>query len=59
MPKDFEECIRKGGKVRTKRLSNGKYIHLCFVDGKSYSGEVKSRLKTNLSKKQEEENEGS
>ena len=40
MPKAFENCIKKGGRVRRKSLSDGRYINLCFIDGKSYAGEV-------------------
>jgi len=29
--------------MRTKKLSGGKYIHLCFLNGKSYSGEVHTK----------------
>lgn len=44
MPKEFDECVREGGKVRTKKLKGGKYIHLCFEkDGESHAGEVKKR----------------
>lgn len=40
MPKEFEECVRKGGRVRRKKLSGGKWINICFIDGKSYAGHV-------------------
>ncbi len=43
MPADFEKCVREGGRVRTKELPNGKYIHICFKDGKSYAGEVRKK----------------
>jgi len=42
MPADFEKCVREGGRVRTKKLSGGRYMHICFKDGKSYAGEVKT-----------------
>lgn len=45
MPADFERCVANGGRVRTKTLSGGRYIHICFLDGKSYAGEVKKKLK--------------
>lgn len=45
MPASFDNCVRRGGKVRTKTLSNGRYIHLCFRQGKSYRGEVKTKKK--------------
>ena len=41
MPAAFEACVRKGGRVRTKSLSEGRYMHVCFLKGKSYAGEVK------------------
>jgi len=45
MPAQFEKCVAQGGRVRTKKLSNGKYIHICFKNGKSYAGEVKAKKK--------------
>ncbi len=45
MPASFDKCIRSGGKVRTKELGNGKYMHICFLNGKSYAGEVKTKKK--------------
>ena len=41
MPKAFEDCVKNGGRVRTKTLKDGKYIRICFLKGKSYAGEVK------------------
>ena len=40
MPKAFEDCIARGGRVRSKDLGNGSYIKICFIDGKSYPGET-------------------
>lgn len=45
MPKAFNECVKNGGKVRTKKLSNGKYMHVCYLGGKSYAGHVKTKKK--------------
>lgn len=45
MPKGFDECVANGGRVRTKSLKGGKYIHFCFLNGKSFSGEVKKSEK--------------
>ncbi|MEM3335461.1 MAG: hypothetical protein QXY47_05465 [Thermoplasmata archaeon] len=51
MPQAFEDCVKSGGKVRTKQFGGGKYIHICFKDGKSYAGEVKeSKLYNKLKK---------
>lgn len=43
MPRAFRSCIKRGGRVRTKKLSGRKYIHICFIGGKSFAGEVKRR----------------
>lgn len=43
MPKAFDKCVREGGKVRTKKLSNGRYQHICVKGGKSYAGHIKKR----------------
>ena len=40
MPEAFTQCIKNGGRVRTKNLGNGKYIKICFKGGKSYAGET-------------------
>ena len=45
MPKAFENCVANGGRVRTKKLSGGRYIRICFKGGKSYAGEVKKKKK--------------
>jgi len=45
MPKDFEDAVKRGARVRTKRLSKGRYIKIAFIDGKSYAGEVHQRKK--------------
>ncbi len=42
MPADFDKCVSGGGRVVTKTLKGGKYIHICYDKaGKSHSGEVK------------------
>lgn len=43
MPQPFYDCVKRGGKVRTRDLGDRKYIHICFIDGKSYPGEVKEK----------------
>ena len=43
MPKPFDDCIKAGGKVRTKKLGGMKYMNICFINGKSYAGDVKTR----------------
>ncbi len=41
MPEDFDRCVRQGGKVITKTLKGGKYMHICYLGKKSFAGEVK------------------
>jgi hypothetical protein len=43
MPAAFEKCRAEGGKIRTMSLSKGRYMHICYLNGKSYSGEVKTK----------------
>ena len=43
MPKAFDNCVTRGGRVRTKSLKGGKYLHLCFKGGKSFAGYVKRK----------------
>jgi len=43
MPADFTKCVSQGGKVRTKKLSGGRYLHICYLNGKSYPGEIKKK----------------
>ena len=47
MPKEFDMCVNKGGRVRTKELGGGKYMHICFMNGKSFAGEVKMKKQMN------------
>ena len=43
MPASFDKCVSSGGRVRTKTLGKGKYIHICFKGGKSYAGHPKKK----------------
>ena len=43
MPAAFNKCVKQGGRVRTKSMSGGKYLHLCFKNGRSFAGYVKKR----------------
>lgn len=40
MPKAFTNAVKRGARVRTKKLAGGKYVHIAFINGKSYAGEV-------------------
>jgi len=43
MPAKFEACVRAGGRVRTKKLSGGRYQHICWIGGQSFAGEIKKK----------------
>jgi hypothetical protein len=45
MPAAFTNCVKKGGKVRTITINKkkGTYMHVCYLKGKSYPGEVKTK----------------
>lgn len=45
MPQAFDNCVKRGGRVRTKKLGGSKYIHICLKGGKSYAGYPKKRKK--------------
>ena len=45
MPAAFDKCVSSGGRVRAKKLSGGRFMHICFKSGKSYPGEVKTKKK--------------
>jgi hypothetical protein len=40
MPAKFDACRKAGGKIRTVKPKEGVYIPVCFLNGKSYRGEV-------------------
>jgi len=50
-PQAFDNCRKNGGKVRTKTLPDNQYMHICILNGKSYSGEVKTKKKDGFLKK--------
>ena len=51
MPAAFLRCVKNGGRVRTKKLSGGLYMHICWLNGKSYAGEVKTKKSKIVKKK--------
>ena len=47
MPKAFIDCQKKGGKIITKKLPKGKYMHICYdKDGNAHPGEIKTKKST-------------
>jgi hypothetical protein len=45
MPAGFDYCVSHGGKVRTVTMGGKRYVHYCFLGGKSFRGEVKANKK--------------
>jgi len=45
MPKAFDACVRGGGRVRTITPKSGVYLYVCWLNGKSYRGELHHKRK--------------
>ena len=45
MPKQFTDCIKKGGRVFTIKVGKNKYRHGCELKGETFYGEVKTSKK--------------
>lgn len=43
MPKRFDNCVSKGGYIKTVSKPGNKYQRICYLDGKEFKGEVKKR----------------
>lgn len=50
MPKEFENCRKQGGNIRTFSgpnaafgLGKNQYVHVCFLKGKGHRGETKTK----------------
>lgn len=50
MPKGFDQCERNGGRIRTLSgpnkqfgLDKGQYRRICFINGGSHLGHVKTK----------------
>ncbi len=43
MPKEFDDAVKAGGRVITKMMKDGKYMHLVMHNGKWIAGEVKAK----------------
>lgn len=51
MPAGFEQCRKEGGRIRRvigpdkeHGLKKGEYVNYCYLEGKSYRGDVKKRV---------------
>lgn len=45
MPAGFDNCVKKGGRVRRKSIGKNRYINICWLNNKSYAGEVHTKKK--------------
>jgi len=43
MPKAFLDCVKKGGKVWTKKLGGGRYVHKCHIGNQTFTGHIKTK----------------
>ena len=43
MPKAFEDAVKAGARVITKKIKGGRYIHIAYLHGKAIPGEVKTK----------------
>ena len=43
MPAGFDKCKKDGGRIRTEDAGDGKYRHVCWLEGKRYPGYEKTR----------------
>lgn len=50
MPEAFNRCLKDGGRIRRKTLSDGRYINICYLKGKSFAGEVHEKKGERLKK---------
>ncbi len=50
MPEEFENCVKNGGRVRTKEINDTQYMHICILNGKTHAGEVKTKKKASFLK---------
>jgi hypothetical protein len=45
MPESFDRCIKRGGKVRTRKLSRDRYQKICILNGQVYPGHIEKKKK--------------
>lgn len=44
MPKEFDDCQKAGGKIRTMKRPGGKFMHICIdKNGKTHAGEMHTK----------------
>lgn len=45
MPAGFDKCVKNGGRVRTVSVGKNRFFRVCFLNGKSFKGETKTKKK--------------
>lgn len=51
MPKAFDNCVKRGGTIKTVNLDKTRYRHICIINGKAYKGHIKRKaIKINKGK---------
>jgi len=43
MPEDFIKGIKEGGKVKTKNLDGDRFMRICYLGGKSFASEIRTK----------------
>lgn len=43
MGKQFDDCVDKGGYIKTVQKGKGKYQRICIIKGKTYKGHIKKK----------------
>ena len=51
MPKAFDACVKRGGRVRTQVVGADRYRKLCFAGGKGTAGHTHTRKGARKGKK--------
>ena len=39
----FDECVKRGGDIKTKQLPGNKFMRTCTIDGKTFSGKIQTK----------------
>ncbi len=40
----FDLCVKKKGDIKTESLSKNRYQRICILGGKTFAGEIQTRL---------------
>ena len=44
MPAEFNHCRANGGSIKTITINKTQYMHVCYLNGKSFPGEVRTKV---------------